>query len=328
MLRITTDDEKRFIRETGLTAPTLSGEPVWLTGSFDPARPVLPQIEVVEITGNDRFGNASIQMCAARAVARRCGATRIFHNRLDWFPDDVVLEGIRYIGGEIPLGHERALHAPFLHRRTLAPLHGPADFVEGMRALRSAIAFNTTVTPSDDDALFIHLRAGDLFEGGGAHPLYGQPPLAFYRKVLASRRWSHVTLVFETDTNPVLPGLVELLTRRAVPFAVQSSSLFEDIGTLLRARNLVAARGTFALPVIALSQHLRRVYSFEAAGGFVAHGIDGAGPEIFNYRDVSGLYRGVLIGWENTEAQHDLMRSLPDTAIAASNTDSVGWGIN
>ena len=85
----------------------------------------------------------------------------------------------------------------------------------------------------------MHFRGGDIFLPGGTHPWYVQPPASFYVKALkfamAELGVTSAHLVFQDRTNPCV-GIVEnYLATQGVAFISQSSSLLEDVATLLGA---------------------------------------------------------------------------------------------
>jgi hypothetical protein len=158
--------------------------------------------------------------------------------------------------------------------------------------------------PLSADHLVIHLRAGDVFRDGEV-PGYGQPPLAYYLKILGSRPWAAVSVVFEDASNPVIAPLVEHVRRSPVDSDIVSGQLEHDVAFLLRARTLVAGRGTFIPAVSALSKYAEVVYCFERLLGAVG----GKRLQVKPVIDVSGAYvRSVMnYNWTNSEEQRKLM---------------------
>ena len=158
--------------------------------------------------------------------------------------------------------------------------------------------------PLSADHLVIHIRAGDVFRDGEV-PGYGQPPLAYYLKILGSRPWAAVSVVFEDASNPVIAPLVEHGRRSPVDCDIVSGQLEHDVAFLLRARTLVAGRGTFIPAVSALSKYAEVVYCFERSLGAVG----GKRLQVKPVIDVSGAYvRSVMnYNWTNSEEQRKLM---------------------
>lgn len=182
--------------------------------------------------------------------------------------------------------------------------------------------------------LVVHLRGGDVFAEGPVHPLYFQPPLAFYRRCVAAERAAGraeaVRIVSEDRRNPCLAPLVEWLARQGVACAVQTSDFASDLATLLSARHLVASLSSLMGAVALLSRHLEAVYTFH-------DGLPAARPRatLFPGRPASGLercgirHRNVVDGeahlagggylgdgiWRNTPEQRARMLAYPDAAL-------------
>jgi len=167
--------------------------------------------------------------------------------------------------------------------------------------------------------LVIHLRGGDVF-GPRKPASYGQPPLAFYERILDHERWSAVTVVHEDSKNPLLKPLLESCTARKIPVTTQSEKARDDIAVLLLASTLAAGRGTFMPAVVGLSRNVERVFYFHDK--FPLHP-PVAGVETIRISDKEGTYvRDVLSNnWKNSEYQRDLMLTYPQGNLEFSTLD-------
>jgi hypothetical protein len=120
-----------------------------------------------------------------------------------------------------------------------------------------------TPTPRvGENDLVLHFRAGDVFGPGFIHPLYGQPPLAYYLAAVERERPARAWLVYESRANPCVNAVEARLRAAGVPVEIQSGTLEQDLSVLLSARRLVAGRGSFCDAVAALSERLERLYLF------------------------------------------------------------------
>jgi hypothetical protein len=128
--------------------------------------------------------------------------------------------------------------------------------------------------------------------------------------------WREFTVVAEDGRNPVMEPLAALCRAHGGVHLRVGRPLAEDLELLLRARALVVGKGTFAMAVAALSEHLDGVHSFE-------HGFSPWGNgrvRVTEWGDERGDYRrAVLAGnWRNTAAQRELMLHYPMAAIRAT----------
>lgn len=161
-----------------------------------------------------------------------------------------------------------------------------------------------------ENSLTIHLRSGDIFEKD-IHSGYGQPPLAFYLQSIRHFKPDFVVLVYENESNPVIPALIKYLKEKPLSFRVQSSKILrDDISVLINATSLVIGNGTFANGVIAFSENLRRVYTFNSP---LDRGYQGGNFKVENIviGDNNGQYKKMILSnnWHNTPEQRQLMLS-------------------
>lgn len=332
MLRELTDLEKAFCRETGCPTDLAAGaridqakivrrDPALIRGDgFSADRPVLGQIEALEVAENAFFGNYIIKLANAFALAKATGIRHVIHPGIEFMADTCEVDGVRF--STCTDAAQRRLVCPFYYHRTLQSLtQGPVDMASTMGALASVITLKRPpATTLPDDHLMIHIRSGDIFKQDPPHPYYAQPPLAFYRHVLGLRPWSGATLVYEDTGNPVIEGLRTHLRQIGLPFNDQSGALRDDLETLMAARHLVIARGTFAYPVVAMSRTIEEVFSFENYQNESQERLLWAqvvkGVKMHTVFDLEGTYRDkVLAHWENSPEQRQLMLDYPATSL-------------
>jgi hypothetical protein len=121
----------------------------------------------------------------------------------------------------------------------------------------------------------------------------------------------HITLVFENESNPVIPALIDHLKGLSLPFSTQSScNLREDVAVLTSAQALVIGTGTFANGIIALSTLIRQVYTFNEPLSPWWQGND-SGLINTVIADAGGEYTNALLmnNWRNTSEQRKMMLS-------------------
>lgn len=319
----------RFARENGLDVSAVlgGGNP---SGKSDPYRlragaavsdtqPVLRQITALCIDRPLRFGNSVVQLSNAIELALSHAISKIYVPGFWWITPLIAAHQV-----EIELRCEEAaedeilLSGCFYYKKSLRPLYSDhlktiEEFRRNMLKVRSQIPLLEPPPPLPDDHLVIHIRSGDVFEGRG-HPLYGQPPLAFYSLMLRKAPWRQVTLVSEDRRNPVIDRLLQSSGAGLPPVVHRQASLEEDLHLLLRARSLVASLGTFIPAVLALSGNVRRVLCF---GGLWHAESLRQQADVFLVRDRDGHYsRSVLAAnWRNDESQRALMLDYPEAAL-------------
>jgi len=332
MMRLLSELEIRFCAEIGVDVQLAAGvridqamierfDPVWIAGDgFSPRKNVLDQIQSIEIVGQARFANYVIKLCNAWGLAKALGVQHVIHPGLEFMPDECEVDGIHF--SVQPQPELRRIVSTSYYHQTLQPLtSGPIEKTAAVKALAVAFTLNRPKSVDDpSDHLTVHIRSGDVFPASLPHPYYGQPPLAFYQYILSLEKWGKVTLVYETEDNPVIGNLREYLRGVKIPFIEQSSTLRDDLETLLKARNLVVARGTFAYPVVVASRMVEQVYCFEnyhddsfekALWEFCLEGV-----EFKKVIDGRRIYRDSVLGrWDNSAEQQRLMIEYPVSGL-------------
>lgn len=284
----------------------------------------LSSISALKIMGLGRFSNALMQLCNALIIANKLSvkkiylpngetARRMFRSSFPvicrdlgitiCIPDcdegitrETVLSGRFFYVEEHPHlveGGLSAIEATSLFKHGLGFYYGPRNAIE-------------------EDELVIHIRSGDIFSNNTPHPGYGQPPLAYYIKIIDMMAPRVVHIVFEDEGNPVIGALKALLSKREIPMVLQSSSLRDDIQKILNAKSLVAGRGTFVSGIVLLSENIKTVYSFQ-----VKITVPKNGKNVV-IDDVVGEFseRVLKHNWVNSEEQRNLMLHYPVSALA------------
>ena len=149
--------------------------------------------------------------------------------------------------------------------------------------------------PYYDSALFIHIRSGDLFRGGGSNPGYTQPPLDYYKKIFNCEK-RRKFVFYEDDANPVVNKLKELYPK----VAFRSVSLIILIGIFKNAARVVCGNGTLIPNILLFNNKLKYSYST----------VNAAGPLTIKAKTPNYITK-----WENTCSQKELMLKYDGTII-------------
>lgn len=257
-----------------------------------------------------RFGNSVQQWKNLLGIALHHDLRRIYLPGFWWIKQGVftLACGIEVVNqtNAIMADEEVILSGLFYNIDSLQTFssiqHTHVDAIEHLRG-------SLLVQPSGDvlesSHLVIHIRAGDIFTGRKIHPLYGQPPLAFYLNVLASENWQKVTLVAENAASPVWAPLVAYCHEHYSCEVRVGQALSEDISFLLRAHTIVTANGTFSPGLSCLSPYWQRVITFES--DFPSWGNNNFRWEI--WKDSLGDYHASILSrnWANRPEQRDMM---------------------
>jgi hypothetical protein len=308
--------EENKINTTGIHTDQVFG----LFGSFT-QDPLAAQLDALVVPKRKRFGNALLQLADAYNIARQFGIRKIYHRGYSFLNDVALVNGIEFVKG-VPHESENYLIGDFYQNNVLLDIcTRKLDRWEIVHAMTNHI--NLALSAKNDDpqeanALYIHLRSGDIFKKTPPHRDYGQPPLAFYTKIIRSQPWTKVHLVFEDQFNPVIPALQSFLSESNVEYETHSGDIHHDIEVLLRAKNLVIARGTFIYPILCISKNIDQVFYFEVDEHSL-WGLQNSPISFHKCIDLGGSYRStILTQWENDTQQNELMIAYEETQISIS----------
>lgn len=279
-----------------------------------------PKIDALQMEGHIRFGNSFIALQNAMQVAKAMNVSRIICNHPDFRSDaEFHLDGV-LVTGKSDDSLSR-LRGRFFITALLKPFFEVQNYriwwespYRSSKELFEAYGVYVDQPPLGDDEIVIHIRAGDIFEVKFPDPKYAQPPLSYYQKIIESKDWRKVWLVYENKSNPVIPALEEWLEKKGIPFEVFSNDVSTDINLCMRAQHLVFSYGTFLYPVACSSKNLRSIYAFRnypkymrRPGWFV-----NSDPDMHLYVDGKGDYMATVVSkWRNTKKQRKLMVKYP-----------------
>lgn len=306
----------RFAVGAPLLSPAVSSRNYGTLLGFLPGK---RSASLILVAAHGRFGNSIRNVAYALAVAKRLGVEEVVAKSLPQFPF-----GSWSVSEGLTLTHNPALRPRFvknpktvlggdffLRARLPVDIDG-FDFSTIGKSLRHVLSTpNRGLLP--EDTLVIHLRSGDAFREKPNAGL-AQPPLSFYVEAISHTRPSLVTIVFESDENPVIGALQDWLRTRGIPFQTQSSDFSADLSTLLSAQSLVLARGTLGSALLLLSSNLKTIVVFDKQDLGVFPKAEA--PRVLRVADKAGDYARTVIGsWTNSAFQREQMLEYPQTNL-------------
>ena len=124
--------------------------------------------------------------------------------------------------------------------------------------LKDEILRNLPAINMDPDDLYIHIRGGDVFRVAPV-PMYGQPPLCFYERIMKSFKFKNIYIVANDQKNTVFHTLI----KKYPNIIYQKNGLEHDISLLTHAFNIVLSISSFSLSSIKFNDNLKNVYEFD-----------------------------------------------------------------
>jgi len=281
-----------------------------------------PSKIAILISGIGRFGNAVTQVNNAASLARFLESSSILYFRFDairnrsiQLSDWLKLSRIDVFGSTPGRSPDLLWKTDSIYSSGL--IFDPCDSTTRKisRSLSGAMGLDATRPKCSGNILTIHLRSGDIF-GPQPHPNYGQPPWAFYSRVLKAQNWTEVILVSEDKGNPNWRLIAEWCHRHDVQLTPAGRELIEALRTLVIADNLVLSRGTFAPAAILLGSQSKRLFYF---GDRPESLICSATHEVWQVQDIGGRYNSSVLSknWVNSEDQRRLMVDYPESDVSS-----------
>jgi hypothetical protein len=275
------------------------------------------------ISGIGRLGNSIVQVLNGLSIARQLGSNTVYFHLFDAIGNASLnltptlrLQPVRMV--------RRTLSRPprvIWRTYAMTPfgvLQNPNDkvFQLAREELRRGLIVlqSPSFAPHKDGVLTIYLRSGDIF-AGPSEPDYGQPPWAFYEKVLQFKPWTRVELVTEDDGNPNQEPILRWCRERDIPVDVIGARLEDAVQAVVRSSHLISARGTFVPSLLFLTDDDKEVFQFQ----------DDKNPlmtrknlTVWRVTDSDGHYVAAVMSrnWANTDAQRALMLDYPADSLS------------
>lgn len=273
------------------------------------------------IAGVGRFGNSIAQVLNSLELAEVLKANDVLFHRFDAINNATLPLGSGRHLRRVRFFPQRGVSRPHLIWRTYSITPGILfcePWKESMSEARDALRRATNMELRDPkwshpEHLAIYVRGGDVFDQKPEEH-YGQPPWAFYRRVLEHNKWKTVNLVSEDSRNPVVGKILDWCKERGVEVSQLGGSLDQAFEVLRSSAHIVNARGTFIPAIVFLSGGPKTIYSF---GSEVSGFLRGEGISVYSVDDIDGSYTSSMLSanWRNTEEQQSLMLSYPYESV-------------
>lgn len=252
-----------------------------------------------------RFGNNVIQLIHAIHIAETYNINIVrFHKFPQFTTNEVRLNRItNRANKDHPLRKIRVQGHFFYEYKNLADFAGlqpssqannnriALEYIRPILRLSSDLPFQ----PDFDNTLFIHIRSGDLFRGGGSHGAYAQPPLDYYTRILSLEKEKTVVVLYEDTGNPVVQAL-----QVAFPhIQLYSLPLYETIYVFVHAKYVVSGVGSFIPMILSMNGVYTKLYLPDLNNTGLTNTDKCTYIRVPNYITV----------WQNTAEQRNLMLS-------------------
>lgn len=110
----------------------------------------------------------------------------------------------------------------------------------------------------DPEALYIHIRGGDIFKYFFLE-YYSQPPLCFYENLINNQNFSKIYIVSIDNSNVV----VDVLTKKYKNIIHKKNNLEFDISLLCHAFHIALSVSSFVISAIKLNDNLKDIWEFD-----------------------------------------------------------------
>ena len=124
--------------------------------------------------------------------------------------------------------------------------------------LKNEIHNNLPNIEIDPNALYIHIRSGDIFSSY-INKFFPQPPLCFYQTILNNFKYEKIYIISKSDNNPVIGHLLKEFTN----IIYKKNDLNVDLAFLMKAYNLVGSVSTMLHSSIILNNNLKNYWEYD-----------------------------------------------------------------
>lgn len=263
--------------------------------------------EALRISGFGRFGNSLRQILNALYIRERLEVKTLYIPKLWYIQNNLPF--ISIVDEEecsLEKNNDIFTHDFFHISKLDLPFSRKFNYSEIYKKHKDIFVFKKECDYKIMDTdLVIHFRSGDIFENN-IHKGYGQPPFAFYRKLIEEKSWNIVYCVFENMSNPVIGKVTDYLSTNKIEYRCICSDLEGDISFLVNAVNLVVSPGTFTWAISIISENIKNIYYFHSLSDYDIY------PKHLTYIglfDKSQLYINSIMNnnWINSPEQIQMM---------------------
>ena len=126
--------------------------------------------------------------------------------------------------------------------------------------LKDEIKNNLPKIIVDENALYIHIRSGDIFQYKAKYNInYAQPPLCFYQKILTTFIFKNIYLLSLDQSNPIINKLISEFPH----IILTHNSLEIDYSILLNAYNIVGSVSSFLTTSLIINDNLKNFFEYD-----------------------------------------------------------------
>ena len=132
--------------------------------------------------------------------------------------------------------------------------------------LKDEIKNNLPKIIVDENALYIHIRSGDIFQYKAKYNInYAQPPLCFYQKILTTFIFKNIIylniiyLLSLDQSNPIINKLISEFPH----IILTHNSLEIDSSILLNAYNIVGSVSSFLTTSLIINDNLKNFFEYD-----------------------------------------------------------------
>lgn len=175
--------------------------------------------------------------------------------------------------------------------------------------IKEELLNNIPKIKTNQSDLYIYIRSGDIFVVPNEY--YTQPPLCFYEEIInkEKKNFSKIYLIAEDKNNPI----IEVLLNNYHNIIYNKNSLKLDIAYLINAYNIVGAMSTFINILLRFNDNLEKyweynIYTLQSKIIHFHHSCYHIKKKFILFlMEPSDFYKEVMIPWNNSETQKNLM---------------------
>lgn len=178
-----------------------------------------------------------------------------------------------------------------------------------------------------------HVRGDDKFVLNGkrhvVQPGDVQCPFSYFIKIFKDFNYNNILVVYQDDHNPVMK---KLKSCKDFNLHFQSSSLLNDVNTILHAKNfIISGHTSFSRLLMQTSTNVEQIFVpyLELMDNFPFFNFDSEciKPKVHKLFHHNYMSWGGENGWKNQQDQYDLMLNYEESNIQYINTyeDSKAW---
>ena len=222
------------------------------------------QVDTFFLSNNTYFGNSLVQINNVIFYCEVVKCHTIILNRFNlnrrWLiTKNIFIEKLNITIKQDSNVDYNNINTLCFYKKSFDPFHPKIILPQiKIHLIKNELLRNLPNAYIDPEALYIHIRGGDIFQPFPSK-YYAQPPLCFYEKLINNGRFKKIHIV-SMDTSNVV---INVLTKKYKNIIHNMNNMEYDLSLLSHAFHIALSVSTFVVSAIKLNDYLKDIWEYD-----------------------------------------------------------------